>query len=371
MKIKAAVAYDGETDFRYEDVELAPPRADEVLIAIKGVGVCHTDLVIRSGEASFPYPFPAVFGHEGSGVVQAVGSDVTKVDVGDHVVMTFRSCGTCDRCGTADPSYCRTMPQLNFAGCRDDGSTALSNDAGGIASNFFGQSSFASHAMAYEANIVKVDRELPIELLGPLGCGIQTGAGAAMRSLDLPAGSSVLIAGGGSVGLSAVMGAAIRKCDTIILLEPMAERRALALSVGATHVLDPFASGGVTEELQTIIPHGADNAIDTSGNTAAQEMCLAHLATLGTLGLVGASPAGAPVPGIANSVLMAGHSIRGIVEGDSDPDAFIPELLEHFKAGRLPFDKLIKTYKLSEINEAVAAQHAGECVKAVLLPDPA
>lgn len=368
MKIKAAVAYAGETGFRYEDVELEDPRPNEILVEIEGVGLCHTDLVVRSGEASFPFPFPAVFGHEGSGIVQAVGKDVTKVKPGDHIVMTFRSCETCDRCHSHDPSYCRTMPQLNFSGCRDDGSTPLSNRAGALGANFFGQSSFASYAVAYESNVVKVDPALPIELLGPLGCGIQTGAGASMRSLKLPAGSSVLIAGGGSVGLSAVMGAAIRKCATIILLEPIAERRELALEIGATHVLDPLAAEGLTEELQTIIPLGADNAIDTSGLPAVQELCLAHLATLGTLGLVGASPAGAGVPGVANSVLMAGHSIRGIVEGDSDPDTFIPELLEHFKAGDLPFDKLIKTYKLSEINEAVAAQHAGDCVKAVLLP---
>lgn len=368
MKIKAAVTYEGDAAFRYEDAEIEDPRADEILVEIKGVGLCHTDLVFAEGGASFPYPFPAVLGHEGSGVVQAVGARVSKVKPGDHVIITFRSCGTCDRCDSRDPSYCRTMLPLNFGGCRTDGSTALSNSRGGVTSNFFGQSSFATHAVTYERNVVKVDPGLPLEILGPLGCGIQTGVGAAMRSLKLKEGSSVLISGGGSVGLSAVMGAAIQKCQTIVLIEPIAERRALAREIGATHVIDPIGSDDIDEEIKSIVPLGADNAIDTSGVQAAQQTCLTHLATLGTLGLVGASPADAAVPGIANTVMMSGHTIRGIVEGDSDPDTFIPELIEYYQAGKLPFDRLVTTYKLSAINEAVAAQHAGECVKAVLLP---
>lgn len=366
MKTQAAVAYTGQPSFKYETVEIEAPRPDEILVRVLGVGLCHTDLVFSSGAA--PYPFPAVFGHEGSGVVEAVGADVTKVKPGDSVLITFRSCGACDRCGTGDAAYCRTMPLLNYTGRRTDGTSAISNEAGPVSSNFFGQSTFAGHAITYERNVVKVDPSLPVEIMGPLGCGIQTGAGAVMRSLAAKQGSAFLVTGGGSVGLSAVMGAKIQGCATIILVEPMESRRQLAKELGATHCIDPTATADVPAAVRAIAPMGVDNALDTTGIPAVQVAALACLGSKATLGLVGVSAPGTPMPGDVNTVMTFGQAVKGIIEGDSDPDEFIPELIEHFKAGRLPFDKLVKTYRLSEINEAIAAQHHGECVKAVLIP---
>lgn len=366
MKTQAAVAYTGQSGFKYETVEIEAPRADEILVRVLGVGLCHTDLVFSSGAA--PYPFPAVFGHEGSGVVEAVGADVTKVKPGDSVLITFRSCGACDRCGTGDAAYCRTMPLLNYTGRRTDGTSAVSNEAGPVSSNFFGQSTFAGHAITYERNVVKVDPSLPVEIMGPLGCGIQTGAGAVMRSLAAKKGSAFLVTGGGSVGLSAVMGAKIQGCATIILVEPMESRRKLAMELGATHCIDPTATADVPAAVRAIAPMGVDNALDTTGIPAVQAAALACLGSKATLGLVGVSAPGTPMPGDVNTVMTFGQAVKGIIEGDSDPDEFIPELIEHFKAGRLPFDKLVKKYRLSEINEAIAAQHHGDCVKAVLIP---
>jgi len=366
MKTQAAVAYIGQPGFKYETVEIEAPRADEILVRVLGVGLCHTDLVFSSGAA--PYPFPAVFGHEGSGVVEAVGADVTKVKPGDSVLITFRSCGACDRCGTGDAAYCRTMPLLNYTGRRTDGTSAISNEAGPVSSNFFGQSTFAGHAITYERNVVKVDPSLPVEIMGPLGCGIQTGAGAVMRSLAAKKGSAFLVTGGGSVGLSAVMGAKIQGCATIILVEPMESRRKLAMELGATHCIDPTATADVPAAVRAIAPMGVDNALDTTGIPAVQAAALACLGSKATLGLVGVSAPGTPMPGDVNTVMTFGQAVKGIIEGDSDPDEFIPELIEHFKAGRLPFDKLVKKYRLSEINEAIAAQHHGDCVKAVLIP---
>jgi aryl-alcohol dehydrogenase len=366
MQTKAAVIYSGQPGFKYETVEIEAPRADEILVRVLGVGLCHTDLVFSSGAA--PYPFPAVLGHEGSGIVEAVGAGVKKVKPGDSVLITFRSCGACDRCGEGDAAYCRTMPMLNYTGRRTDGSSALSNEAGPVSSNFFGQSTFAGHAITYERNVVKVDASLPVELMGPLGCGIQTGAGAVMRSLAAKKGSSVLITGGGSVGLSAVMGAKIQGCATIILVEPMESRRQLATELGATHCIDPKSQPDVAAAVRAILPMGVDNALDTTGIPSVQSAALASLGSKATLGLVGVSAPGTPMPGDVNTVMTFGQSVKGIIEGDSDPDEFIPELIEHFKAGRLPFDKLVKTWPLSQINEAIAAQHHGECVKAVLIP---
>lgn len=367
MDVQAAVAHDGESEFRIELVKLEAPRPDEILVRIQGVGLCHTDLVFRSG--AVPYPFPAVFGHEGAGIVEVVGKQVGKVVVGDHVLLTFRSCGSCDRCDSGDAPYCRTMPALNYAGRRPDGSSALSQNGAPVSSNFFGQSSFATYAMTYERNVVKVDKALPLEIMGPIGCGVQTGAGAVMRSLAAQSGSSILITGGGSVGLSAVMGAKIQGCKEIILVEPHATRRAIGETFGATHTINPAAGDDFAEQVRAIAPAGVDFAIETSGVPNVQAAALSTLGSKGVLGIVGVSPTGTTPPGELNSLMTFGQSIKGIIEGDSDPDAFIPELLTHYKAGRLPFDKMIKTYPLKDINTAIADQHAGRCIKAVLIPE--
>jgi aryl-alcohol dehydrogenase len=258
---------------------------------------------------------------------------------------------------------------LNYIGRRLDGSTALTRDGEAVSGNFFGQSSFATHALAYERNVVRVPDGVPLEIMGPLGCGVQTGAGAVMRSLACEAGSSILILGGGSVGLSAVMGAKIRACATIIVFEPHAERRALALELGATHALDPATTPDLAAGVRAIAPLGVDYALDTTGVPALLTAAMACLGSKAVFGIVGISPPGTPTPGDLMSLVTFGHTIKGIIEGDSDPDAFIPELIEHYRAGRLPFDRMIRTYRLSEINTAVEDQHHGRCVKAVLLPN--
>jgi len=367
MDIIAAIAEAPHSDFSVGTVQLGEPRAHEVLVRIVGVGLCHTDLVAR--DQFIPIPLPAVLGHEGAGVVEAVGSAVTKVQRGDKVVIGFSSCGHCPRCEEDLPSYCREFPVLNYVGARPDGSVGLSRDGEALSASFFGQSSFASFALAEERNLVKVDAEgLRLEILGPLGCGFQTGAGAILRSFDCPSGSSLAIFGGGPVGLAAVMAAAVRACATIILVEPLAARRSMALELGATHVIDP-ATGDVTAAIREILPNGVDFALETSGREPVVEAALASLGSHGLLGLVGVPPK--PESNIAinlASVITFGHRIIGIVEGDSDLDSFILELIALHRAGRFPIQKLVTLYPLAAINEAVAAQHRGDCIKAVLIP---
>jgi aryl-alcohol dehydrogenase len=367
MKINAAIARAAHQPFSIEEADIEDPRADEVLVKIHGVGLCHTDLIAR--DQFIPIALPAILGHEGAGVVAAVGEQVTKVKVGDRVVLSFASCGRCRRCAENLPSYCASFPALNYSGRRPDGSSGLSVSGAPISSSFFGQSSFASHALTHERNLVIVDdSSVPLQILGPLGCGFQTGAGAVMRSLACEPGSSVCVFGGGPVGLAAIMGAAIRSCATIILVEPIAARRAMATSLGATHLIDS-ASGEVGEAIRAIVPAGVDYALDSSGREEVIMTALGALGSHGLLGLVGVPPR----PESAISVNLAslitfGHRIHGIIEGDSDLDRFIPELLDHFKAGRFPFDTLIKTYPIDQINEAIAAQLRGDCIKAVLIP---
>jgi aryl-alcohol dehydrogenase len=367
MDITAAVATEIGGPFTLSTVTLDPPRADEILVRIAGVGLCHTDLAAKDGH--LPFPIPGVFGHEGSGEVVEIGSAITKVKPGDKVALSFDSCGRCDQCRAGEPSYCHEFMAVNFGGARPDGTTALHGDGQDIGSGFFGQSSFATHALAHERNVVKVPDDAPLAVLGPLGCGVQTGAGAVLNSLNCPPGSSLLVLGGGSVGLSSVLAAVVRELGEIIVVEPHAGRRDLALALGATHALDP-ADGPLSEQVRGLLPDGVDHAIDTTGVVAVLEQAMLSLAHRGKLGIIGvpADPnAALPVNLIQAQVL--GVTITGIVEGDSDPDVFIPQLLELHRAGRFPFDKLITTRPFSEINEAVAAQRNGEAVKIVLVHD--
>lgn len=367
MKIRAAIVRGGAALFEIDTLILDEPREDEICVAISGVGLCHTDLVFASGRIP-NFDLPAVLGHEGSGIVHSVGSKVTKVEVGDRVAITFGSCGHCDRCGDGDEPYCRDWRAYNFAGKRLDGSKAIHDGVNEVSSNFFCQSSFATHALAYERNVVKLPNDVPLELMGPIGCGVQTGVGAVLKSLEVKEGSSLLITGGGSVGLSAVMGAKIAGCKTIILVEPKPERREMAMSFGATHTLDPLQYESLAQAVRAIEPRGVDYALDTSGVPDVLQAVMNCLGVKGVLGVVSVTPPDTPVPGNMLQVMGQGQTIKGIIEGDSTPDTFIPQLVEYYKDGRLPFDKMIKTYPLSDINQAVADQQVGLCVKAVLLP---
>ncbi len=367
MDITAAVATETGAPFALETIAMDGPAPDEVLVQIVGVGLCHTDIAARDGQ--LPFPLPAVFGHEGSGIVTAVGNAVTSFGEGDSVVISFNSCGQCPQCAAGMPSYCQDFMARNFGGVRADGSSALSRNGTTLSSNFFGQSSFASHALANERNVVKVSDDDPLSILGPLGCGVQTGAGAVLNSLDCAPGKTLLVLGGGSVGLSAVLAGVTRELENIVVVEPHAARRSLALSLGATHAIDP-AAGPLGEQIRGLVPRGANYAIDTTGRVPVIEQAvpgLAHKAKLGLIGVPSDLTAALPVGLVPAQVI--GLTVTGICEGDSDPATFIPQLLDLHRAGRFPFDKLITTMPFTSINEAVEAQHRGDAVKVVLVHD--
>lgn len=360
----AAVMPAANSRFEIQEISVDDPQPGEVLVDIKAVGICHSDLVMVSG--AFGTAFPAVFGHEGAGVVLEVGEGVTKVAPGDKVLLTFNSCGECARCREDDPSYCEHFTALNMACARADGSSRLHSHGKALSDNFFGQSSFASKAIAGERNVIKLSDDADLAALAPLGCGIQTGAGAVIRSLEAREGQSLVVIGGGSVGLSAVIGGKIAGCSPIILVEPQEVRRDLGTEVGADQTIDPGA-GDLVQQVRAIVPGGTDLVVDTSGNPGALSAALAMIANKGKLGLVGlpsAVDAALPVPLI--QWLTQGGTVRGIVEGDSDPDTFLPELISHYEAGRLPFDRFVKTYPFERINEAIADAHSGKAVKVVL-----
>lgn len=363
----AAVARLPASPWTLEQVDVDDPRPGEVLVKIMGAGLCHTDLAF--GTALQIMKPPAVLGHEGAGIVVKIGEGVTKVQPGDPVVLTFNSCGDCRRCREGRSAYCFRFAQMNYAGCRADGSHTICVGGEGASANFFGQSSFATLALANERNIVLVGHDLPLELLGPLGCGVQTGAGAIMKSLACPAGSTLVIIGAGAVGLSAVLGAVVQNCGTIIVVEPREERRSLAIELGATHAIDP-GNGDVAPAIRAILPDGADFAFDTSGRRDAIDAAMGALAPRGAMGLVGiASPGDDEMSVSINRFVGAGFTLKGIIEGDSEPDIFIPQLIDLYRRGLFPFDRLISRYPLDRINDAIHDQHAGKCVKAVMIPN--
>lgn len=366
MPLTASGAVVPEKNARFEirELTLEAPRADEVLVRIRAVGVCHTDIIMQ--QQFFPVTFPAVFGHEGAGVVEAIGKLVTKVEPGDHVVLGFASCSTCRNCLRGLPSYCVSYYDWNFGGRRLDGSTAIRDDGSEVAGHFFGQSSFASRAIPYERNVVKVDKDVPLELLGPLGCGIQTGAGAVFNSLVVEAGSSIVVFGTGAVGLSAVMAARAAGATMVIGVDTREDRLEVAKEVGATHTFK--AGDSVSTRIDQLTGGGADYTVETTGIPEVLVQAVDVLRVTGVCGAIGASPMGTTAPINMNNLIF-GRTIRGICEGDSVPEIFIPALIELYKQGRFPFDRMIEQYPFSEINAACEAASSGRTIKPVLVFD--
>lgn len=368
MRITAAVARTGGGPFTLEELELGEPQDDEVSVRVVSSGICHTDLSIR--DQMHPAPLPLVLGHEGAGVVERVGRRVTKVAPGDHVVMTFLSCGQCRNCLVGLPSGCDRIYHLNFTCCRSDGSGALhAHDAARSKVNgfFFSQSSFATHAIANERNVVKAPKDMPLKLLGPLGCGVMTGAGSVLAALRAPTGSTLAVFGTGAVGLSAIMAAKVAGCTTIIGIDLNVRRLDLATDLGATHVIDG-KQGDAVEAIRNITRGGADYSLDTTGVPAVTRQALECLRISGLCGLVGGAPFGTEFKFSWES-LFFGRGIRGIVAGEVIPDLFIPQLIELHRSGRFPFDRLLEFYPLSDINKAATDALEGRVLKPVLLMD--
>jgi aryl-alcohol dehydrogenase len=362
--IKAAIVHQPGSPFSIEEVKLSPPRKDEVLVRVVACGVCHTDIVVRNQEMSSP--LPAILGHEGAGIVEAVGEDVTSVAPGDHVIMSYMYCGECYLCDSGHPAHCQHVGPINFGGGRLDGSTSASDASGGVIhDHFFGQSSFAEYSVASEKNVVKVPKDLPLDLLAPLGCGLQTGAGAVLNALKVRPGSSFVAFGCGAVGLAAVMAARIAGATTIIAVDINASRLELALELGATHAVNA-SSGDPVAKVMEITQKGADFSLECSGRPQVLRQAIDCLGFFGTCGIVGAPKETTEVPFNVLSVMIPAKKIMGIVQGDVISATFIPTLIEFYRQGRFPFDRLVKHYAFEDINQAMADSESGKTIKPIL-----
>lgn len=364
MKTTAAVLDGVGSNFALREIELEQPMADEVLIEILGVGLCHTDIAVRDGQ--LPFSFPGVLGHEGSGIIRELGSAVEGFSTGDRVCLSFANCAECRQCRAGEPAYCTHFRSCNFRGARLDGSTALSYEGSPLGGHFFGQSSFSRHVVANARSIVKVLDGVPLEIAGTFGCGLQTGAGAVMNTLKVAAGSTMLVTGGGSVGLAAVMAAAVQGAENIIVAEPVAQRRELALQLGATHVFDPAASP-LSEQISEAVRTEVDYAVDTTARPDVLREIAASMAHRGVVGLIGVPSD--PDQGLGFPLLLMnsrGLTVTGICEGNSNRQSFIPRLMRLYLEGRFPFDKFVTRVPFEEIERGVLLQEQGDAVKVVL-----
>jgi aryl-alcohol dehydrogenase len=345
-QVTAAVVREKGGAFRLEALELADPGPAELVVRVAASGICQTDVHAR--DDYFGIPLPAVFGHEGAGVVEQVGSSVRQFKPGDRVVMASPSCGACAACDKGLPGYCASSRRIKFGGTLRDGRKPF---AGGVSGGFFQQSSFATHCLATEGNTIKVPDELPLDVAAAFACGVNTGAGAVLNVLKPPPGSSIAIFGAGSVGLAAVMAARIAGCATIAVFDLHRNRLELARELGATHCNEKRSS--------------LDFSLEAAGDPGLLRQAVECLAPMGVCCLVGSARKGTDVA-LEMPFLQQGRTVRGCIQGDAPGDAFFPVLFAHHRAGRLPVEKLIRRYAFAEVNQAVADSVSGKTIKAVL-----
>ena len=366
MQIQALVVEKKDAPFVEQELELEEPARGEALVRIVAVGVCHTDQITRHGD--MPMPFPSVLGHEGAGIVERVGDGVKQVAPGDKVIIGWPSCGECRNCLDGQPRYCLRTGEALVSGRRFKGeragTTAYSRKGRPINGHFFGQSSFATYSITTADALVKVPGNTPLELLGPLACGLGTGAGAVLNEARPRLGDSVLIVGVGAVGLAAIMAARNSGVTKIIAADIHDNRLEMAQEFGATHAINS-RSKDLVEEVRKVTGTTVDFAFDCTGVIPVIEQLAETVGMLGTLVLVGGAPANARFS-LDHLRTLWGKRVIGVLGGGGRSGQLIPALVELFQQGRFPFDKLVRYYELGDIEQALADSKSGEVVKPIL-----
>ncbi|PFG65603.1 aryl-alcohol dehydrogenase [Propionibacteriaceae bacterium ES.041] len=372
MQISAALVDEVNGPFTVRDIELDDPGPGEVLVRVVASGVCHTDENTRRG--NMPMPLPGVLGHEGAGVVTAVGAGVDSVAVGDRVVLGWPFCGGCANCLAGQPRYCERVGEAVVGGHRLLGPKAGQSgyrraDGTPVSGHFFGQSSFATHSLAQANAVVRVPEEIPLELVGPLACGIATGAGAVLNTARPQVGASLVIYGAGAVGLAAVMAATNTPATRIVAVDVHDSRLELARQFGATDTINSTGVESVSEAVRERLGAPADFALDCTGIISVVEQTIATVGMRGTAILIGGAPAGATFTTDHFSTVF-GKRIVGVLGGEGRSHVLIPALIELYRQGRFPFDRLIQYYDFDQLEEAIAASHRGEVIKPVVRISP-
>ncbi|BGP22536.1 hypothetical protein JCM10295v2_001421 [Rhodotorula toruloides] len=400
MKTQAYVLAEKDAPFKLQDVELAEPEHNEVLLEVVACGLCHTDLCIQNG--AFPSPFPNVTGHEGSGRVLKVGEAVTRVQPGDKVLCSFNHCSSCGPCRTGHPAACEKFGEINFGRVRSaqTGNKAGIKGTGGeeIYGAFFGQSMFARHALAAENSVVKVPDDTDLVTLSALGCGFQTGAGGVLNFLKPSKDSSIAISGLGAVGMGALFAAKYLGIKKIVALDVVPAKLDLAKKFGATHAFSARDSD-VVQLVKDVTEYkgGVQYFVECSGNVSALKAAWAMTANrghllrcvvssrhpgarpvgddvdmLGRILTIESRSCGTPGPGVNPPFdvfgnLVACKTYSGLCEGDSNPPEFIPFLIKLYNEGHFPVDKISKIFAHDKLDDAIHAMHNGETIKPIVV----
>jgi aryl-alcohol dehydrogenase len=358
MKAKAAVLHETGKALQIEFVDIAEPKENEVLVKIVATGICHSDEAGRMGYAKIP----AILGHEGSGIVEQVGGNVTSIKKGDHVVLALATCGECRYCAAEQPFSCIEQRKLNFGGTMRDGTYRITQDGEGI-NNYFGQSSFATYAVVDIHSVIKVDKDVDLSILGPLGCGFETGAGTVLGYLNAKPGTSIAVFGCGSVGFAAILAAKIAGCKNIIAVGGTPDKLKLALEMGATHIINRKETPDIVSEIRQITGDGVEYSIDTTAQPDIIMTGIKSMAAMGTMVLLGLGPDITFNPSL---IMGRSQAVAATSIGCVNPQDFIPKMISYYKEGRFPFDKLITFYELEDIEKAFHDSEKGLVVKPVI-----
>jgi len=364
--MKAAVLYEARSPLEVEQIDLEPPRRGEVLVRVAVAGVCHSDYHYMIG--ALTTPLPAVLGHEGAGVVEAIGDGVTAVQPGDHVVLLFRAtCGRCEFCSRGRPALCGTTRKMRATGRFPDGTTRLKRSGHEIR-HFAGLSCFAERTVVLEQALVPIRKDVPLEIAALVGCSVMTGVGAVTNTARVEPGSSVLVIGAGGVGLSAVMGAHLAGASPILVADVKDSKLEMALDFGATHTIDASRRDVVEATREVTGNEGVDYAFEAIGRGATITQALQAVRRGGTAVAIGLAPQGALATIAPLDLVLQEKALKGSFYGSTRPYADMPRLLDLYRAGRLPLQRLVTSrYRLEQINEAYDAMIAGEVARAVIV----
>ncbi len=365
MTAGRAAVLDGPGSLVVSDVEFGDPGPGEVLVKLVASGLCHTDLGVIAG--AIPFPSPGIIGHEGAGVVVATGDGVASVSIGDKVLLSFTSCGACAACTSAHPAYCETWLPRNLLGTLRDPESGETTRAGEpLSTHFFGQSSFGEYSIADERSIIKVDAGADLVTLAPLGCGVLTGFGSVWNVLDPDVDDRVAVYGTGAVGLSGLIAAALRGPALLIAIDIVDARLELARELGATHTINARSENVGARLAEITGGRGVSLSFDTTGSPTVARGALDAASVGGTVLVCGAPPPGTEIP-VDIQGILTGKILRGVTMGDTDPHSLIPQLVALHAEGKLPLEKLERTYGLDAIGEAADDMHSGATVKPVIV----
>lgn len=365
MKIQAAVLTQPNIPLEIMELTLQEPMDGEVLVKLTASGVCHSDYHVMSGATK--HPLPAVLGHEGAGVVEAVGSGVTHLKPGDHVVLNWApACGECFYCLHDQPNLCETFTGPIWAGVMLNGTPRLYRD-GAPVYHYCGLATFGEYAVVPQESCIAVRKDVPLQVAALVGCAVATGVGSVFYTAGVRPGQSVVVVGCGGVGLNILQGAALCGAYPIIAVDSNPAKMALAEQFGATHTI--LANADTLANIRALTGgRGADAVFEAIGIPAVQEQCLDYARPGGQLVLVGISPMGTSTNFPSALLTRQEKVVKGSYYGTVDAARDFPLLLDLYMAGKLKLDQLIsQTYRLDQVNEAFAAMLGGSVARGVIV----